>query len=134
MTNAWPQDHVDRQILKDAVTAYLDHKEAAEKHTALMREAAATLLDRAEVGQRIEIVPGVGVRLQKPSETFSAGRAEQIIRDTYGHGDEADQVLAAVTETKTVSTISKDLAAAVLPGAVFAQCKTSTGVPSIRAL
>jgi len=123
---------VEDQILIDAATAYLDHKEAAEKHTALMREAAATLLDRAQVGQRIEIVPGVGVRLQKASETFSATKAEQVIRDTYA--DTAEQVLAAVTETRTVSAISKDLATAVLPGAIFNQCKTSTGVPSLRVL
>lgn len=107
--------------LEQLIADYLERKAAQEKIAAELGDITELILARMAEGESVEISPGQGVRVQRPSRKFDPAIAEQILT---GEQWAAIQVL----------TPSKDRARDVLPGALFDQCTRLVGQATVRAL
>lgn len=107
--------------VRELVQDYLDVKEAIEKHTERLAQLAAQIRDALPIGDRHEIVPGVGVRVQAPARRFSADLA-------------ASTLDAGLIDAITVPTVSGAKAKQILPPALYEACCEANGDPTVRVL
>jgi hypothetical protein len=107
--------------LATLVADYLDRKAAKEKIEAELAEISELILKRVAEGEKAELEPGVGIRVQRPNKRFDPLLAQQILT-----GEQWAAILAAVP--------SATLAQKVLPGALYEQCTRLAGQASVRAL
>lgn len=103
------------------VNEYLDAKAAAEKYAEIINQLAEAIVKEIGTGNRHEIMPGVGVRVQAPAMSFNAAKAKQVLTAAQFH---------SCCESKPSAT----LAVKMLPGALLDQCKVPGEKPSVRSL
>jgi hypothetical protein len=100
------------------VNDYIDVLEALIKDTRRKEELAAEIVAKVPPGTKVELLPGVGIRVQHPSRRFDAARAEQILT--------AEQ-WASIQESKP----SSKLAERNLPGALVDLCRVAGSKPTV---
>jgi hypothetical protein len=110
-----PQPDPDLAAL---VNDYLDLIEATEKNARRKEELTAEIVAKVPPGGKVEVLPGVGIRVQHPARRWSDTEAEKILT--------ADQ-LALITVTKLSGTKAADM----LPGALVDLCKVPGTRPTV---
>lgn len=103
------------------VNDYLDAKANTEKYAIIIDQLAEQIIREIPVGERHEVLPGVGVRVQAPAMTFDAEVAHQHL---------TPEQYASICEAKP----SAKLAAKMLPGVLVDQCKKPGTKPTVRQL
>lgn len=112
--------------LLDLANSWHDHRAGVEKHRTMQAEAAESILLRLGPGDKIEIVPGVGIRVQGASRSFSETKARQVL---------TPEQLDAITETRPAeSYLSDRLAKTLLAPAIYDLCRADRGKPGVREL
>jgi hypothetical protein len=111
----------DNQKAVELATEYLTAMEQAAKHAAIAKDLAAMLLDLVPVGESVEIVPGVGIKVQAPSRRFDGEVARELLTD-----EEFEAICELVPSVK--------LARKLLPGNTVDMMSPATGRPSVRIL
>ena len=111
----------DKQALDQLVNEWLDAKAALDKWGTIADEVAEQIIAKLGVGGRHEIMDGIGVRVQGPSNRFDPKKAAEVL--------DANQY-AAICEAKPSATLAKKM----LPGVLVEQLTTASGKPSVRAL
>jgi hypothetical protein len=107
--------------LAQLIADYLERKAAREKIDQELADITELLLARVAEGESVEIAPGQGIRVQRPSRKFDPLIAEQILT-----GEQWEAILTPVP--------NKERARDVLPGALYDQCTRLVGQPTVRAL
>ena len=107
--------------LEQLITDYLSRKADIEKLNRDLAEITELILRHMAEGESVEIAPGQGVRVQRPSRRFDPSIAEQVLT-----GEQWAAILVAAP--------SAEKAKAVLPGALYEQCTRLSGQPTVRVL
>lgn len=107
-------------VMAKVVNEWLDVLADIEKANDRKTELAEIIIEHLPVGQRYELMPGVGVRVQAPAPRFSPARAAEILT--------AEQ-LAAISMTLPNVTGLK-----FIPAVLADMCRVATGPPSVRRL
>jgi hypothetical protein len=98
-------------ILRGLVEDYLDAVSGLDKYRTMKDQLADQILARAKPGQKIEVQPGIGVRVQAPARRFDEAKAREVLS-------------AAEFDAICVAKVSSQVASQVLPGALLDLCKT----------
>lgn len=117
------KDLAIKQLVEDYLAVQGRIKEGGE----LLKTLGDQIIEQLGTGGRVELKPGVGVRVQGPSGTFNAEKAKKVLT--------AEQ-LAAISDTvtTTVTTISGDKAKALFPPPLFDLCKVYGTKPFVKGL
>ena len=107
--------------LSTLIADYLNAKAAREKIDAQLGEISELILSRVAEGEKAELEPGVGIRVQRPNRRFDQAIAIQILTP--------EQIMGITT-----TVIDREKAKDILPGALYDQCTRPVGQPSVRAL
>lgn len=112
-------ERANKQLLDQITNEYLDLAESIDKDTARKEEVARELIALLGVGGRHEVVPGVGVSIAKPRETFDPKLAlTKLTSEQY----------AAICRPVPQADLARSLFGDVLVDML----KSSTGKPSVR--
>ena len=71
----------DDPVTRELVSEWLTLKEEQDKRAQQMEELTAFILRRVDPGEAVEILPGVGVRVQGPTRRFNADLARELLDD-----------------------------------------------------